>query len=136
MAKIMFQTWLDRVADFVFADDFESWADAMALPLLVISATDTSRIATKVLLRAKYDLWRNLFAVQRVTHMIRIAHAAAHVTDTRIAGVYSTELLSNGQRVMLPFESTMTLDWQDDRWRASALRSGMATAHRHLIHSS
>ncbi len=136
MAKIIFQNWLDRVADHVFADDFASWASAWSQPLLIVSPCGNSVITSEEMLHEKFVQWRTLFAIQRVTDMIRMAHDVSFMTADMITGSYTTEILSHGQRVVPRFESTMILARRDNVWRGTELKSGMTVPHRHLIHSN
>ncbi|SEM51611.1 hypothetical protein SAMN04488003_101387 [Loktanella fryxellensis] len=135
MSATLLQDWLDRVAALVFADDFDGWADTMGQPLLVVNPVGRSSIVTRDQLRDKFALWRSMFDTLRVTHMIRTAHDSVGLDDDRLAGTYSTDLLSNGHRVMPRFASTIILTRQDGIWRATELSSGMAPTYRHLIHT-
>ncbi|MFT6536816.1 MAG: hypothetical protein ACJAQU_001719 [Loktanella salsilacus] len=134
-AEAILQTWLDEVIVQVFANDFDGWADTMACPLVTVSCQGRSVIGTRDMLREKFDQWRTLFEVQRVTDMIRVAQHATFVTEDQIHGEYTTETLSHGQRIIPGFSSTITLTLQGRRWRATELISGMTGSHRHLLHA-
>ena len=136
MAQIIFQAWLDRVANHVLVDDFAGWADTMGKPIRIISPAGYSEFKDERMLREKFDQWRTLIVIQRLTNMIRVAHDVSFMTDDMIVGAYTTDLLSQGHRIMPRFESSMILSRQTGVWRATELKSGMTVAHRHLIHTN
>ncbi|MCF7701046.1 hypothetical protein [Loktanella sp. M215] len=135
-AHTVFQDWLDRVAAYVVANDYDNWRTTMSCPVVVNSAAGPSEMGTEDQLREKFEQWRLQINVQRVSDLIRIAHDVQAISEDHIEGAYTMDVLSNGQRVMPRFISAATLRYQDRHWRATELNSGLAVKHRHLIHTS
>jgi len=60
-----------------------------------------------------------------VTDMIRVAHNVQWMSPDMICGDYYTELLSNGQRIMDRFQSSMILEKRNDSWLATHVATGI-----------
>jgi len=124
MDQSVFQEWLDTVGDAFFNDDFETYFKAVALPLIVKTATAEMQVVDAVGLRKGFDAWQAMLTTYHATDMIRTCRGVHDISDTEITGLYDTEILANGQRAMPPFTSKMTLR-KTDTWRATYVESGM-----------
>lgn len=125
MTKEFLQNWLDDVADAFFAEDFDAYANAVKLPLMVKTDGGTMIVETEESLREGFDAWVKMMKAQKVTHMIRTVKEAAWLTDGVISGLYETDVLSDANRVLPKFISLMELHNVDGHWRASTVVNGM-----------
>lgn len=125
MADTFFQQWLDHVGGAFFVDRFDIYRAAIHLPLEITSTEDVKIIHDEAALRALFDSWVQMLKLQRATDMVRVARQVEWMSPTMICGDYYTEILSNGQRIMDRFSSSMILQRHDNTWQATHVATGI-----------
>ncbi|MDA7427558.1 hypothetical protein PGB28_03735 [Primorskyibacter aestuariivivens] len=121
-----FQTWLDRIGDTFFANDYATYRDAIELPLMLVTRSSTLMIDSDDKLRQGFDAWVGMIEGYGITHMVRSARDVSMLGDGLMAGFYETELLrADASRVVPPFSSSMQLRLQGDDWRCISVTSGL-----------
>ncbi len=132
-AATILQSYLDEVSVAVLADDWDSYRDAVSLPCHIVSHDESKVVATVEELKAGYDQFRGTLQAQRVTDYVRLVETAARLDPDLISGSYLSHIISNGNRVLLPFQSQMTLRLQGNRWRAASVTNALANSRWPLV---
>ncbi|MGB0661052.1 MAG: hypothetical protein ACPGNV_12865 [Mangrovicoccus sp.] len=127
--EIAFQDFLEDASAYLFAGDFDSYAELACLPLCVISDLETRVITTREELQTSFDLIRHSFGINHVTHLIRIPQYVHRLTDGVLLGIFETHVQSDARRVVEPFESAISLRWQDERWKAASIINPYSNLH-------
>ena len=132
-ATKILQVFLDETAAAVLADDFGTYAGRICLPCHIVSHDESKVVSTLDDLRAGFDQFRDMLRSQKVTDYIRLVESAGRLDKALISGKYVSHLLSNGQRVMPPFKSQMTLRLVGNQWRAASVTNALANSRWPLV---
>lgn len=126
MPELGFQQWLDSVGGAFFKDDFQTYCDAVELPLMLVTRTSTLVVDGEDQLRQGFDAWVQMINGYGITHMIRTARDVSMLGDGLMAGFYETELLrADASRLVPPFSSSMQLRLTGNTWRCISVTSGL-----------
>lgn len=129
MPAVNFQAWLDRVGASLFDRDYDTYRDAILLPLTVSTPDATHIVADEAGLLQGFTAWVDMMQGLEIDAMIRIARDVEQLGPTLIVGRYQTELLRGATRVTEPFASSMQLRCGDDgMWRCFSVTSGFRAA--------
>lgn len=123
-----FQGWLDRVAQTIFENDFDSYANSVETPFVLMTTTGTLIAARPADLRSGFDQFHQMLLSQGATEMIRIAEEVRPIGTSFLIGTYETNILRNGTRLFEPFRSSLTLRNRDGVWRAACIANAMTNA--------
>ncbi|MEI4470512.1 hypothetical protein [Frigidibacter sp. MR17.24] len=123
----IFQSWLDRVGQTFFDNDFDAYADTMALPFIVMTTRRTMIITDRETLHEGFDAFRHLIRNQRATDLFRVATDVYPIGGAILSGCYETHLLRGGQRLIEAYRSSALLRREADGiWRASCIANAMS----------
>ncbi|WP_193140560.1 MULTISPECIES: hypothetical protein [unclassified Meridianimarinicoccus] len=128
------QTWLDRVSDTFFQDDFDGFAAAIDLPFVLTTQASRTVLTSRDDLRAGFDAWVKMIRGHRATHLIRTAREVQQITPNLITATYDSEMLRNGTRLVPGFSSWMMLVRRDGVWLSDQLISGVVNARYPFSH--
>lgn len=117
----------------VLANDWDLYRDAISLPCHIISHDESKVVATVEDLRTGFDQFRATLMAQRVTDYIRLVDTASRLDHDLISGRYYSHVISNGHRLLPPFQSQMTLRLQGNRWRAASVTNALANSRWPLV---
>lgn len=132
-AHAILQSYLDEVSHAVLTDDWDTYRDSVSLPCHIISHDETKVVATAEDLKSGFELFRDNLQVQKVTDYIRLVESAARMDPDLISGKYTSHILANGQRVLPPFRSQITLRLMGNRWRATSISNVLANSRWPLV---
>jgi len=127
-ATVIAQAYLDEVALAVMADNWDAYRHCISSPFLMINHTGTMHFATPEDLRSLYTEFLGMLRTQRVTDYIRLVEDAELIDRDLITARYVTHLLSGGNRIMDPVRSSISLRFEDGRWRAASITNALSNS--------
>lgn len=122
------EEYLERVGRAVMADDFETYADHVSLPLVLVTEVTTLVIQNIAELEHGFDAFVEMMQSQNVTEFLRVVESAVVSDDGLVSGRYVTHILRDGQPIVPPIGSRIGLRLEDDRWRAVSIASSLTNA--------
>ena len=129
MPAVNFQNWLDRVGDSLFERDFDTYRNAVLLPLTVATSDATHIVTDEAGLLQGFTAWVDMMLGLQIDNMIRVSRDVEQLGADLIVGRYETELLRGATRVVAPFASSMQLRCGTDGiWRCFSVTSGFRAA--------
>lgn len=132
-ATAIAQSYLDSVADSVMTDDWESYADSISRPFLLVTHDHTLSFATPDEIRGIYDEFRLLLRTQRVTDYIRLVDTAFQIDPGLITARYVTHLMAGSHRIIDPVRSSLSLRLEGNRWRAASITNAVSNSRWPLL---
>ena len=127
------QTYLDRVAVAIMANDWPSYADAVSLPFDLVTGGTSISVTTSDDLRVGFQSFVQTLRTQQVTDYIRIVISSTYVSDDEITGSYDSHFTSHSYRILPPFTSHISLRLVDQTWRATSISNPLANARWPLL---
>ena len=124
-ADVIFQSYLDRMGQATMDGDFATYEKGVALPFNLSTETEEIIVSDRAELRKGFDDFYKTLQSQHVTDFVRTLTAHEARGDDLILGLYETNLLSDGKRVLPPWKSVMALARVDTGWRACWIRNNM-----------
>jgi hypothetical protein len=112
----IYQAALDAVSSAILADDFGRYAAMIDLPYLVQTQNARFLVTTPEDLRPTFDALHEMLQVRGVTHYERVARDADYVGRDRIDGRHFTHLISNGERLSVPYMSRQAIVRRGECW--------------------
>lgn len=122
------EAYLGRVAEAVMQDDFETYADHVALPFVLVTDVTTLVVKDLAELEHGFEAFVEMLQSQGVTDYLRVVESAVLSDDGLVTGRYVSHLLRGDAPVVPAFRSRIGLRLQDDRWRAVSIANAMNNA--------
>ncbi len=132
-SRAILQAHLDEVSFAILQDDWETYRKGITLPCAVITHRETKLVMTEADLTEGFDDFRSTLRSLRVTDYIRLVDQAIRLDEDLISGSYVSHVISGGQRIMAPFQSTMTSRQAGRRWCETAVCNGLANSRWPLV---
>lgn len=123
MPAEILQRYLDDVGAAVMRDRFEDYAARVHLPFNLVTTAANIVVSSVEDLHDGFDDFVDMLASQGVTDLIRGARHAEFDAEGGICGVYETNLLNRGTRVVPSFYSQICLRRIDGTWKATMIRN-------------
>lgn len=120
------QAWLDNLVDSFIANDEDRFIGMYSLPFSVITAETTMIASDEQDLRVAFREYVATIREQGVTDLIRIAQQTTMIEPTLAVGVYETNLLRRGQRLIPPYTSAVSLRKEGDIWQATSMMNAIS----------
>ena len=119
MAFLIYQDWLDSIADAFWKSDFSAVADAMNYPHYMRTSDGEVYFDTpEKQAQAARDFRRYLVSMGAKAYMRLCAKAefSPEHQDEKIRGIHTTYVLRGGTYVIPPYSNKMTLVLRQGRW--------------------
>jgi hypothetical protein len=127
------EEYLDLMGRAIMADDFDTYADQISLPFVLVTEVTTLVIQNVAELEHGFDAFVEMMQSQDVTEFRRVVESAVVSDDGLVSGRYVTHILRDGQPIVPPFGSRIGLRFEDDRWRAVSIANSLTNARWPII---
>ncbi len=108
----------ERLTRALLSGDFELYRSVMALPLEVLPRVGKPyRLETEAAMRESFLAYGRMIALHRITDLFRDVRTVERTSPGRFRVVMQLTVLSGGNRVVAPFESTHELCRTEQGWR-------------------
>ncbi len=115
------QAHLDEVDSAMLAGDFHRYKRSIFLPIHLLSPNGTRQVTTEAELRRDFDAYCETLRLRHVTELIRLAESAVPLQETMISCYYETNILANGLRLVVPYQSHMILRQAGPFWQTVSI---------------
>lgn len=122
-ASEILQQFLDDMGNAVMRDRFEDYAAQVHLPFHLQTTAVNIVVSTIDDLQDGFDDFVDMLASQGVTDLIRTVRRAGFDEAGGLCGIYETNLLSRGTRVVPNFFSHICLQRIDGTWKTTEIRN-------------
>jgi hypothetical protein len=123
------QRFLDKVDTTMLYGDFKTWRQVYALPVVIEAREEQVTIDTEEKLRAEYDLYSEVFKIQRVTDVARVVKTAERLGDDMVIVTFRAHVMSGARYVTEPWEGAMTLRGPHGQWRVTKIMGATRATH-------
>jgi hypothetical protein len=123
------QKFLERVDTTMLHGDFEAWRQMYALPVVIEAREEQVVIDTEDKLRAEYDLYSEVFRIQKVTDVARVVKTAERLGDDMVIVTFRAHVMSGARYVTEPWEGAMTLRGPHGQWRVTKIMGATRATH-------
>ena len=130
-AFLIYQGWLDRIADALWSSDFSAVAAAMEYPHYMRTLDGEIWFDTQEKqVEAARDFRQYLTAMGAQAYM-RLCAKASFVAgrEDEILGMHTTYVLRGGTYVIPPYSNTMTLILRGDQWLGAGTSAACTNHH-------
>lgn len=101
--------------------DFSVWQSRVVLPLSLITEVGQVHLRNALELRLNFEQYLKCVDAMSLDHVIRRPISLDCCADGNWIGTYETNLMSNGRRMVEPYESSAVLEWDGAKLRASSV---------------
>lgn len=113
-----FQIWLDRYADAVVTDDFDTFARMTSLPLVMETPSSSWTVATLKQLKAGFDQYRAMLESRGVNVCARTLKSVDDLPEGEVKLTYENHLVRDSIRVFAVSQNVAHLRQEDGAWKA------------------
>ncbi|MEM7724626.1 MAG: hypothetical protein AAF376_20010 [Pseudomonadota bacterium] len=128
--KDIYQDWLDRIADAVWAGNHDLVAAAVVYPHKLITRDGQAEIASPEQMMGASEEFRSALVSMGADGYHRICKSAEiDETGDRIDGTHMTFVMRSGTYAIAPFSNRMTLVRRDGAWCATEISADVSNAN-------
>jgi hypothetical protein len=125
-AFVIYQGLLDEISDAYFAGDLDAYLHVVHVPHEYSTDSAAHCINDASQMEAVFDSFRGYLEGIGVTDYLRSCTGAAPISNTKILGGHTTELLRNGARLRDPYEVWSTLELIDGVWKMTGSQNAIS----------